>query len=120
MCFVCAVSYVYLRLKYEAGSSKSTKKNDEIQMSAEEVVKKFEFLVKNDDLLNAQKLAKKYLVQDPYHHDLRRLLTKTYLDNNKEYEAISNLLVLVQFYPDEIELYQHLAQLYKNTHQSKR
>ena len=120
MCFVCAVSYVYLRLKYDTAINKSAKKQDEIQMSAEEVTKKFEFLVKNDDLLTAQKLAKKYLIQDPYHHDLRRLLAKTYIDNNKEYEAISNLLVLVQFYPDEMELYQQLANLYKNTHQSKK
>ena len=119
VCFVFAVSYVYLRLKYETGY-KSDKKPDDLKMSPEDVLKNFNALLKSEEYNEAYKIAKRYLAQDPYHHDLRRLLAKAYVDNSKDYDAISNLQVLVQFYPDEMELYQQLATLYKNTHQSKK
>ena len=99
VCFVFAVSYVYLRLKYETGY-KSDKKPDDLKMSPEDVLKNFNALLKSEEYNEAYKIAKRYLAQDPYHHDLRRLLAKAYVDNSKDYDAISNLQVLVQFYPD--------------------
>ncbi len=119
ICFVAGLAYVYLRLKEE--TSKYKKKDaDDLQITPEEVYKQVETLLLAGDIGTAQKLAKKYLAQNPYHHDLRRLLIKSYIETQKEYEAISNLLVLVQFYPDDIGLYQQLATLYKNTHQNKK
>ncbi len=119
ICFVSALSYVYLCLKAEAGK-RTSKKGENLQITPDEVYKQVEALMANADFSTAQKLAKKYLGQNPYHHDLRRLLVKSYIDTQKEYEAISNLLVLVQFYPDDISLYLQLATLYKNTHQNKK
>ncbi len=119
ICFLAALSYVYLCLKAEA-SKRKTKKGEDLQITPEEVLKQVEALAVNADFSTAQKLAKKYLAQNPYHHELRRLLIKLYIDTQKEYEAISNLLVLVQFYPDDLSLYLQLATLYKNTHQNKK
>ena len=113
ICFLSALSYVYLCLKAEAGK-RAAKKGENLQITPDEVYKQVEALIANADFSTAQKLAKKYLAQNPYHHDLRRLLVKSYIDTQKEYEAISNLLVLVQFYPDDISLYLQLATLYKN------
>lgn len=118
ICFVSGLIYVYMRLKEE--TLKTKKKGDDLQMTPEEVLKQVESLFLNADTSTGYKLAKKYLAQNPYHHDLRRLLAKSYVENQKEYEAISNLLVLVQFYPDDLSLYSQLACLYKDTHQQKK
>lgn len=119
VCFVSGLIYVYLRLKEETGKTKK-KGGEELQISPEDIYKQVEALIINADFATAQKLAKKYLAQNPYHHDLRKLLVKSYIETQKEYEAISNLLVLVQFYPDDLSLYLQLATLYKNTHQNKK
>lgn len=119
ICFVSGLAYVYLYLKTETSKNK-TKKGDELQISPDEVLKQVEASTLNGDFSTAQKLAKKYLAQNPYHHDLRRMLVKSYIDTQKEYEAISNLLVLFQFYPDDQTIALQLATLYKNTHQSKK
>lgn len=119
ICFVSGLAYVYIRLKEE--TSKTKKKNGEdLQISPDEIYQQVEALILNADFSTAQKLAKKYLCQNPYHHDLRKLLVKSYIETQKEYEAISNLLVLIQFYPDDLSMYIQLATLYKNTHQSKK
>jgi superkiller protein 3 len=119
VCFVSAIIYVYLRLREEV-PHKSTKKADELQITPEEIYKQVESLILNADYITAQKLARQYLGQNPYHHELRKLLVKSYLETQKDYDAISNLLVLVQFYPDDITLYQQLATLYKDTNQNKK
>lgn len=119
VCFLSALAYVYLRLKEEAVKNK-TKKAEDLQITPEEIIKQFEALNIAGDISTAQKLAKKYLCQNPYHHDLRKILVKSYIDTQREYEAISNLLVLIQFYPDDISMYLQLANLYKNTHQNKK
>lgn len=119
ICFVSALSYVYLYVKAEA-VKKMSKKGDDLQITPDEVYKQVQTMIANADFSTAQKLAKKYLAQNPYHHELRKLLVKSYIDTQKEYEAISNLLVLVQFYPDDLSLYLQLANLYKNTHQNKK
>lgn len=116
---ISGVSYVYLKLKEETGKKKKDK-GENLQISPEDVLQQVELLLVNADYATAQKLAKKYLCQNPYHHDLRKILVKSYITTQKEYEAISNLLVLVQFYPDDLSLYQQLATLYKNTHQNKK
>lgn len=119
VCFMAAVSYVYLQLK-TVSAQKVSSKGEDLQITPDEVYKQVEALLANADFSTAQKLAKKYLNQNPYHHELRKLLVKSYIETQKEYEAISNLLVLVQFYPDDISLYLQLANLYKNTHQNKK
>lgn len=119
ICLLSGISYVFLRLKEES-SSKNQKNGDDLQISQEEVLKQTESLILAGDIGTAQKLAKKYLCQNPYHHDLRKLLVKSYIETQKEYDAISNLLVLIQFYPDDLSMYIQLANLYKHTHQSKK
>lgn len=119
ICFVSALAYVYLRLKEETSKAKGNNGED-LQISPDEIYQQVEALILNADFSTAQKLAKKYLCQNPYHHDLRKLLVKSYIETQKEYEAISNLLVLIQFYPDDLSMYIQLATLYKNTHQSKK
>lgn len=119
ICLLSGVSYVFLRLKEES-SSKTQKNGDDLQISQEEVLKQTESLILAGDIGTAQKLAKKYLCQNPYHHDLRKILVKSYIETQKEYDAISNLLVLIQFYPDDLSMYIQLANLYKHTHQSKK
>lgn len=117
--FVSGLAYVYLLLKAEASKHRS-KKGEDLQITPDEVYKQVEALLLNADFNTAQKLAKKYLAQNPYHHELRKLLVKSYIETQKEYEAISNLLVLFQFYPDDLTIAQQLATLYKNTHQNKK
>lgn len=119
ICFISGLAYVYLRLKEEAVKVKKEKAED-LQITPDEIIKQFEALNLAGDISTAQKLAKKYLCQNPYHHDLRKILVKSYIDTQKEYEAISNLLVLIQFYPDDMTMYLQLANLYKNTHQNKK
>ena len=119
ICFLAGLSYVYIRLKEEA-SSRRKKDGDDLQITPEEIYQQVDALLAAGDIGTAQKLAKKYLCQNPYHHDLRKLLVKSYIDSQKEYEAISNLLVLIQFYPDDMGMYLQLANLYKNTHQNKK
>lgn len=116
---ISGVSYVYLKLKEETGKSKKDK-GENLQISPEEVYQQVETLINASEHAAAQKLAKKYLCQNSYHHELRKLLVKSYITTQKEYEAISNLLVLIQFYPDDLSMYQQLATLYKNTHQNKK
>ena len=119
VCFISGLAYVYLRLKEESVKNKK-EKADDLQITPEEIIKQFEALNYAGDISTAQKLAKKYLCQNPYHHDLRKILVKSYIDTQREYEAISNLLVLIQFYPDDLSMYLQLANLYKNTHQNKK
>jgi len=119
VCFVSGLAYVYLRLKEEAVNKRKEKAED-LQITPDEIIKQFEALNLAGDISTAQKLAKKYLCQNPYHHDLRKILVKSYIETQKEYEAISNLLVLIQFYPDDMSMYLQLANLYKNTHQNKK
>ena len=119
ICLISGISYVFLKLKEES-SSKSKKGGEDLQISQEEVLKQTESLILAGDIPTAQKLAQKYLCQNPYHHELRKLLVKSYIETQKEYDAISNLLVLIQFYPDDLNMYIQLATLYKHTHQSKK
>ena len=119
VCLIIGICYVFLRLKEET-TSKSKKGGEHLQISQDEVLEQTESLILAGDIGTAQKLAKKYLCQNPYHHDLRKLLIKSYIETQNEYEAISNLLVLTQFYPDDLSLYIQLANLYKITHQSKK
>ena len=118
ICFVSGLAYVYMRLKEE--TKNVSKKGEELQITPEEILKQVEALFLNGDFATGQKLAKKYLAQNPYHHELRKMLVKSYIETQKEYDAISNLLVLVQFYPEDLSLYAQLANLYKNTHQQKK
>lgn len=115
---VLGILYVFLKLK-ENTSSQNTK-GENLQISPEEVYQQVETLAANADYNTAQKLAKKYLNQNPYHHDLRKLLVKIYMTTQKEYDAISNLLVLIKTYPDDINLYTQIADLYRDTHQTKK
>lgn len=116
--FILGVLYVFLKLK-EAASS-SNKNGEHLQITPEEVYQQVEALVANADYATAQKLAKKYLNQNPSHYDLRRLLVKIYVTNKKEYEAISNLLVLIKVFPDDLALYSQIADLYRDTRQTKK
>ncbi len=116
--FILGVLYVFLKLK-EAASS-SNKNGEHLQITPEEVYQQVEALVANADYSTAQKLAKKYLNQNPSHYDLRRLLVKIYVTNKKEYEAISNLLALIKVFPDDLALYSQIADLYRDTRQTKK
>lgn len=115
---VLGILYVFLKLRENASSQNS--KGENLQISPEEVYQQVETLAANADYNTAQKLAKKYLNQNPYHHDLRKLLVKIYMTTQKEYDAISNLLVLIKTYPDDINLYTQIADLYRDTHQTKK
>ncbi len=115
---VLGILYVFLKLRENTSSQNS--KGENLQISPEEVYQQVETLAANADYNTAQKLAKKYLNQNPYHHDLRKLLVKIYMTTQKEYDAISNLLVLIKTYPDDINLYTQIADLYRDTHQTKK
>ncbi len=116
--FILGILYVFFKLK--EGVSSQNKNGENLQISPEEVYQQVEALIANADYNTAQKLAKKYLNQNPYHHDLRKLLVKIYITIQKEYEAISNLLVLIKTFPDDITLYSQIADLYRDTHQTKK
>lgn len=107
-------------MKIKDSSSVQNTGGEHLQISPEEVYQQVESLMNNADYNTAQKLAKKYLNQNPYHHDLRKLLVKIYVSIQKEYDAISNLLVLIKAFPDDINLYIQIADLYRDTHQSKK
>ena len=107
-------------MKLKDSTSVQNSNGEHLQISPEEVLQQVEALVNNADYNTAQKLAKKYLAQNPYHHDLRRLLVKIYISIQKEYDAISNLLVLIKAFPDDITLYKQIADLYRDTHQTKK
>ncbi len=116
--FVLGILYVLLKLKDNSPSQHQQGEN--LQISPDEVYQQVEALAANADYNTAQKLAKKYLNQNPYHHDLRKLLVKIYISIQKEYEAISNLLVLIKTFPDDMSLYTQIADLYRDTHQTKK
>ncbi len=116
--FVLGILYVFMKIK--DSSSVQNTGGEHLQISPEEVYQQVESLMNNADYNTAQKLAKKYLNQNPYHHDLRKLLVKIYVSIQKEYDAISNLLVLIKAFPDDINLYIQIADLYRDTHQSKK
>ncbi len=115
---ILGILYVFMKLKDSTSVQNSN--GEHLQISPEEVLQQVEALVNNADYNTAQKLAKKYLAQNPYHHDLRRLLVKIYISIQKEYDAISNLLVLIKAFPDDITLYKQIADLYRDTHQTKK
>lgn len=115
---ILGILYVFMKLK--EGVSTQNTNGEHLQISPEEVYQQVEALINNADYNTAQKLAKKYLNQNPYHHDLRRLLVKIYISIQKEYDAISNLLVLIKAFPDDISLYSQIADLYRDTHQNKK
>lgn len=117
--FLSGISYVFLKLKEET-NSKKTSKSEELQITPEEVLLQVKTLLDSGDKDTAQKLGKKYLDKNPEHHELRRLLIKTYMDQKKEYEAINNLCILTKFFPDDLDIFCQLATLYKNTHQHKK
>ena len=117
--FISGISYVLLRLKEET-SLKKTSKGEDLQITPEEVLAQVKNLLESGDTSTAQKLGKKYLDKNPEHHELRKLLVKSYIEQKKEYEAINNLCILTKFFPDDLELFSQLAALYKNTHQQKK
>ncbi len=117
--FVSGIAYVFLRIKEET-KSKTTHKGEDLQITPEEILAQVKTLMDAGDNSTAQKLGKKYLDKNPEHHELRKLLIKSYIDQKKEYEAINNLCILTKFFPDDLELFSQLATLYKNTHQQRK
>ena len=116
--FVSGVFYVFSQLKQDMKTRNDN--GEHLQISPDEVYQQVDALVANGDYNTAQKLAQKYLKQNPYHHELRKLLVKIFITTQKEYEAISNLLVLIKAYPDDMNLCTQVADLYRDTHQSKK
>lgn len=118
VCFFWALSYAYLCIKNEVKTNK--KKEEKYELTQEEACKEVSDLIERGDISEAQNLGKKYLCHDSYNHNLRRILVDSYISSKKEYDAIANLQVLTQFFPDETDLFKKLASLYQDTHQNKK
>ena len=117
--FVSGISYVFKRLKEETKNI-TKPDSDNLEITPEEIFSRVSALIDLGDHNTAQKLAKKYLNKNQDYHELRRLLIKSYMDKKKDHDAITHLYILSKYYPDDLDIFTNLANLYKTTHQHKK
>lgn len=96
----------------------SVRNGDDLFISEGDVYEQVRLSIANGNHQVAQKLAKKYLKENPSHDKLRILLARSYYDIGALSEAIEQFEILKKAFPDRMDLLLMLADAYKKTGQN--
>lgn len=99
-------------------SAEIERNGEDLFISEKDIYEQVRLSVASGNHVIAQKLAKKYLKENPKHDKLRMILARSYHDTGALSEAIEQLVILKEIYPDRIDIFQMLADSYKRTNQS--
>lgn len=110
-----AVLYKLIRSVMESGSAGN---GENLFISPDDIYEQVRISIANGNHPVAQKLAKKYLKENPTHDRLRIILARSYYDTSALNEAIEHLEKLVKIFPDRLDLFLMLADSYKRTGQN--
>ena len=91
---------------------------DDLFISPEDIYEQAKTAIANKNHPIAQKLAKKYLRENPLHDRLRFLLARSYMDTGNSREAIEHLEILIKKFPERLDFCVLLADAYKRIGQS--
>ncbi len=96
----------------------SVRNGDDLFITEGDVYEQVRLSIANGNHQIAQKLAKKYLQENPSHDKLRILLARSYYDIGALSEAIEQFEILKKAFPDRTDLLLMLADAYKKTGQN--
>ncbi len=99
-------------------TSEQGKRGDALFISEDDIYEQVRLSINNGNHPIAQKLAKKYLKENPSHDKLRILLARSFYDTSELSEAIEQLNILIKKFDDRDDLYIMLADAYKRTGQN--
>lgn len=91
---------------------------DNLFISEKDIYEQTRLSIANGNHPVAQKLAKKYLKENPKHDKLRVILARSYYDTGELNEAIEQFEILKKVYPDRIDIILMLADSYRRTGQN--
>lgn len=114
---VVLVVVLYKLVKPMLGAE-NQKNGEDLFISPNDIYEQVRLMISNGNHPVAQKLAKKYLKENPKHDKLRVMLARSCYDTSSLNEAIEHLEILINVFPDRIDLYNMLADSYKRTGQS--
>jgi len=98
--------------------SESSRNGEDLFISEKDIYEQVRLSIANGNHPVAQKLAKKYLKENPKHDKLRVILARSYYDTGALSEAIEQFEILKKIYPDRIDIVIMLADSYKRTGQN--
>lgn len=90
---------IYLVYKLLLGSMKSTSRDEDLQITAEGLLQQITVLYKQRKYSIAEAMAKKYLDKKPKEPTIRNLLGKIYFAQERYYDAIDQINILVKNNP---------------------
>ena len=96
----------------------NSENGEKLFISANDVYDQAKISITNGNHSIAQKLAKKYLKENPNHDKLRMLIAKSYFDTGNWIEAIEHFEYLKPTAKNRIELLSMLARSYQKTGQT--
>lgn len=99
-------------------SVENSENGEKLFISANDVYDQAKISITNGNHSIAQKLAKKYLKENPNHDKLRMLIAKSYFDTGNWIEAIEHFEYLKPTAKNRIELLSMLARSYQKTGQT--
>ena len=91
---------------------------DNLFISEKDIYEQTRLSIANGNHPVAQKLAKKYLKENPKHDKLRVILARSYYDTGELNEAIEQFEILKKVYPDRVDIILMLADSYRRTGQN--
>ncbi len=95
--------------------SKPTRTGDDLFITEDDIYEQVKITIGNGNHVVAQKLARKYLKENPSHDRLRVLLARSYYDTNSLHDAIEHFEILIKTFPDRNDLFLMLADAYTRT-----
>lgn len=103
-----AITYIAYKILLDIGND-----NKELQISSEEIHQQMKLLMKEKKYDIVEKLAKNYLKNKGFCHEVRALLAKSYFESGNYEDAISNMKYVIKYQPKNIENRIFLANCYR-------
>ena len=98
--------------------SDGSENGEKLFISANDVYEQVKISISNGNHQVAQKLAKKYLKENPNHDKLRFLIARSYFDTGNWIETIEHLEFLKETSKNKLDLLSMLARAYQKTGQT--
>ncbi len=118
ICGIVVLILVLYKLIKPVMSSDASGDGERLFISANDVYEQAKISISNGNHAIAQKLAKKYLKENPHHDRLRTIIAKSYFDTGNWIEAIEHFEYLKPTTKNRIDLLSMLARAYQQTGQT--
>lgn len=116
-CGIVVLILVLYKLIRPVISFNESENGEQLFISANDVYEQAKISISNGNPSVAQKLAKKYLKENPHHDRLRTMIAKSYFDTGNWIEAIEHFEYLKPTAKNRLDLLSMLARSYQQTGQ---